>query len=245
MDIQISHGQKNFSDGHMIKFVLVVVLLSTTLIGRSQSQFSLGFSGGIDKTSHQFDFMPKTNLDETPDYNFGVDGIYRIKDWLRVKAELHYSNLGFTRYWETGTTDPLAIYKSKVALSNIYISPLVDLRFLKLGKLDLFASAGFRFEFQSGKWEKSYSNNGEKMDFDHVMDKYNEGRTGVVGGLLLKYNVTPALGITVSPQYTYFFSPLYFQNDYDDQYKFEIIGIEFNKTNLRRATVNIGIEYNF
>jgi hypothetical protein len=246
MDIQIFHGQKNFSLGQKIKFVMVVLLLSTTSIVRSQTQFSLGASVGYDKSFHQFDFMPLTNTDVSPDYNFGIDGAMKIKDWLRVKAELHYSNLGFTRYWESGSTDADAINKSKVAISNIDISPLVELRFLKVGNLDMFATTGFRFEIQSGKWEKSFTNSGEEMDYDHVMDKYNESKAGVVGGLFFKYNISPEFAFTLSPQYTYFFKPLYYQNKYDDEYKYQFLGIlDLNKTNLRRFSFNVGVEWSF
>lgn len=245
MDIQISRGQKNISGGLLIKLVLVVVLLSTTLIGRTQTQFILGGSLGYDKSFHQFDFMPKTNTDASPDYNFGIDGIMKLNDWLRVKAEIHYENMGFTRNWNTGSTDPDAIDISKVALSNLDISPMVDLRFLKVGKFDVFATAGFRFEFQMGKWEKSLTNSGEETDYDHVMDTYNESKAGVVGGLLFKYNLNKDFALTLSPQYTYFFDPFYFQNSYEDEYKFDFLGMEFNKCNLRRASVNIGVEWNF
>lgn len=245
MNIKNYFTQKITIGGSLFKFIVIVALLTISITGRSQSDFSLGFSVGYDKSFYQFEFMPKTNLDEFPDYNFGVDGVWNATDWLRVKLQLHYSNLGFTRYWNNESTDQDAIDLSQVAISNIDICPKADLKFLQLGNLNLYGSVGFAFEFQTGKWEKSLTKAGEEMDDDHVLDEYNEGKAGVVGGLVIKYNINPKLAITLSPDYTYFFTPYVFQSEYDDEYEYEFLWMDFNKIDLRRASFNIGLEWTF
>jgi hypothetical protein len=251
MEISISRGLKNSAHGLMIKFILVAFLMSTAFIGRSQVKYSLGASMGYDKSFNQFYKMPKINQDKTPDYNFGIDGVITIFDWLRVKTNLHYANMGFTRYWEpdltiTTTGGDSRINKSKVAMSNFDLSTQANLRFLSLGKdkLELFAALGFNFEFQMGKYERTYTLAGNETDNDYVNpngDEFNKSRAGAVGGLLFKYNVTPNWAITLNPQYTYFFKPYVFQNDYVDDVDWWIF--TFNKHDMRRFTVNIGFEY--
>ncbi len=235
MDIQHSLGQKKKAAHYPYKVLLVVALMFFAFEGFAQPQFSLGVSGGYDKNFNQFYKMPKTNVDAFPDYNIGVDGILTINDWLRVKAEIHYENLGFTRNWDIESSSPDRIDVSKVSLNNLDISPKVDLRFLKLGNFETYFSAGFRFEFMLGKYEVSYTASGEEMEDDHVMDEYNEGQAGVVGGLLFKYNVSDNISITLSPEYTYFFDPLYLQSEYDDDYEHD----------LYRMGVNLGVEWRF
>ena len=253
MDIQISRGLKNSAYGLMIKFVLVAFLMSTAFLGRSQVKYSLGASMGYDKSSNQFYKMPYTNQDKSPDYNFGVDGVVTIFDWLRVKTGLHYATLGFTRYYNpdltvTTTGGDSRINLSKVAISNFDLSPQVNLRFASLGKdkLEMFAALGFNFEFQMGKYERTYTLAGTETDDDHVNpsgEDFNKSRSGAVGGLLFKYNVTPQWAITLNPQYTYFFKPFVFQNDYVDDVDRWIF--TFNKHDMRRFTVNLGVEYRF
>mgnify|MGYP001766987884 CR=1 FL=1 len=254
MNSKNSCAKKKNSTGLMIKLFFVVILLSTTLLGHSQVQFGVGFSMGYNKSFDGttgpglYRRMPLENKNNFPDYNFGADGILKIKDWLRVKAELHYSNLGFTRYWNPdlsnpGTGDIKRIQESKVAVSYMDFSPKAELRFLKLGNFDAYASLGFQFEFKSGKWEKTTTLEGRETDDDYVLDDFNKSQSGVVGGLLLKYNITPNWAVTLSPSYTYFFDPLIFQNDYDHDIDTWLLNL--NKYDLKRYTVNIGVEYLF
>ena len=76
------------------------------------------------------------NKNNFPDYNFGADGILKIKDWLRVKAELHYSNLGFTAIGtQTSRTQEQEIlkeFKNRKLLLVTWISVLKLIMILKL-----------------------------------------------------------------------------------------------------------------
>ncbi|MBN1924366.1 MAG: outer membrane beta-barrel protein [Prolixibacteraceae bacterium] len=235
MDIQNSHGKKSIFVRYSYKFIVAIALLFFAFEGFSQVDFSLGISAGYDKSYNQFYKMPKTNVDGFPDYNFGVDAILGINDWLRVKAEIHYANLGFTRHWNIESTNPDRIDLSKVSLNNLDISPKVDLRFLKIGNFEAYATAGFKFEFLLGKYEVSYTASGEEMEGDYVADEYNEGQAGLTGGLLFKYKASDKISITLSPEYTYFFDPLYKLSEYEDDYKYD----------LYRVGVKLGVEWRF
>ncbi len=235
MDSQKFRGFKSFQKQNVHKLALLLVLTAFFQAGMAQTQFSLGVSAGYDQSYNQFYKMPKTNVDAFPDYNLGVNGILGINDWLRVKLELHYANIGFTRHWNIESTSPDRIDLSKVSLNNLDVSPRVDLRFLHLGNFEVFFSPGFRFEFMLGKYERSYTAAGTLMEETYITDKYNEGNAGVVGSLLFRYAISPEFSITLSPEYTYFFDPLYYQSEYDDPSKYD----------MQRIGVNLGVEWRF
>jgi hypothetical protein len=211
------------------KLLFVGLFLMFGVTGYSQSTFSLGVSGGYNKSFNHLVRMANTT-DAFPDYNFGVDGILKINERLNVRAELHYSNLSFTQKYNTVSSDPLRYYKSKLAISYLDISPEIECRLFSIKKFDLFASTGFKFEFQMGKYERAYLANGDKSDYNYISDvEYTTTQAGVVGGLVAKYNVTQYMAFTLKPEYTYFFHEFYSKNDY----------------NMQRVGVNLGVEWKF
>jgi hypothetical protein len=211
------------------KLLLVIFFLVFAISGYSQSTFSLGVSGGYNKSFNHLVRMLNTT-DAFPDYNFGVDGILKINDRLNVRAEMHYSNLSFTQKYNTVSSDPLRYYQSKLAISYLDISPKIECRLFSIKKFDLFASTGFQFEFQMGKYERAYLANGDKSDNDYISNvDYTTTQAGVVGGLVAKYNVTQFMAITLKPEYTYFFDEFYSKNNY----------------NMQRVGLNLGVEWKF
>lgn len=247
MKKDILHEQETFSDptGNVNKekssmtdisftkikgwVVLVISILIFTISGYSQPNFSLGVSGGYD---HSFNFLkglPKTNSDNFPDFNLGVSGILNLGDKVRVRAELGYENMNYTREWNFESQSPDRILNTVLSISNLDVSPRVDYKLVKAGKFDLYCSAGFRFEFTLGDFESTTKANGEKSTANFIENDYTKTQAGAVGGFIFKYNVNPSFGIILSPDYTYFFDKFSSKND----------------NNLQRVGVNLGVEWKF
>jgi hypothetical protein len=149
---------------------------------------------------------------------------------MRVRLDLHYANIGFTRNYNSDRSNPLNIDISKIAISNLDLSPKFEYRLVSLGKLDLFASAGFKFEFALGKYERCYLVNGKLSDQQHVdKSEFTQTQAGAVGGLVFKYNLNEFTAITLSPEYNYFFDKFSSRNDYV----------------MQRTSVNLGVEWRF
>jgi hypothetical protein len=102
------------------------------------------------------------------------------------------------------------------------------------GSFDLYASTGFRFEFNLGNIERTSLANGDKITTNLLINTntkagYTQTQAGAVGGFILKYNVNPSFGITLSLGYTYFFDYYYMKNDYK----------------MQRVRMNLGVEWKF
>jgi len=71
--------------------------------------------------------------------------------------------------------------------------------------------------------------NGDKLTTNLMSRDFTKTQAGAVGGLILKYNVNPSFGITLAPDYTYFFDQFSTKNDY----------------NMQRIGMNLGVEWKF
>jgi hypothetical protein len=229
MDQRTLHVQKSRNNPKRIGFLLVVIFSVMSLSSYAQSNFSWGLSGGYDKTFNHFTGMNYTNTDALPDFNFGVDGILKIGDRFRLKAEVHYSNLSFTRKYNFESLDDKRIDFSNLAIHNLGLTPKIDYRLASAGKLDIYASAGVKFEFALGKYERSLRADGEQTTKNFITDSYKQTQIGAVGGFVFKYNLSDFTAITLMPEYTYFFDKFYSKNDFD----------------MQRVGVNLGVEWRF
>jgi hypothetical protein len=221
-------------DGNFFKAVkgkvfLVIFFLIFSVVGYSQTTFSFGVSGGYDHNFNYLTGLTNTTSSSFPDFNFGVDGILNIGEKMRIRAELKYSNMNLTRNWNFNSQDLTRFDKSVLYISNLDLCPRFDYKLLTTGKFDLYASAGFHFEFNLGNYERSTLANGDKLTTNLMSRDFTKTQAGAVGGLILKYNVNPSFGITLAPDYTYFFDQFSTKNDY----------------NMQRIGMNLGVEWKF
>ena len=228
------HEQESTSTRKFDKILLAVLFLAISYSGYSQSSFSLGFSGGYDKSFNILDGITGAraqgvNYDKSPDYNFGIDGILRLNDHFRVRTEIHYANIGFTREYEYDIAPSSStVTKSKVAISNLDIAPTFDCKLIKIGKFNMYATLGMRFEFELGKYERSFLANGDKSSNQYFND-FTTTQAGATGGFIFDYDLGNQFSIFLIPEYTYFF------NTFNSK----------NTNTMQRATANIGLEYRF
>jgi hypothetical protein len=232
LNLAMNANTEKLSAKFKSKVLLVIFFLMFTIAGFSQSKFSFGVSGGYD---HSFNFLtglPITNSDLYPDFNIGVDGILNLGEKIRIRGELGYENLNFTHKYNSTSTSSTRIDKSVLSISNLDFIPRVDYKLLSSGKFDLFASAGFKFEFALGSFERTTLANGDKSEFKYmsnILGDYTKVQAGAVGGFIVKYNVSQYFGVTLAPDYTYFFDKFQTRND----------------NNMQRVGVNLGVEWKF
>jgi len=222
-------NQKRFFHSEPLKLSLIVIFLTISLVNYSQSKFSFGVSGGYNKTFNHLVGMKDANTDAFPDYNIGVDGILSIGERIRLRTDLHYSNIGITRKYNSESTDLRRLDYSKLAISNLDFTPKCEYRLATSGKLDIYASAGFRFEFQIGQYERTFLANGDKAENKYIADAFTKTQAGAVVGFLLKYNISEYMALTLAPEYTYFLDYFFSKNDYK----------------MQRVGVNLGVEWKF
>lgn len=202
-------------------------LLSVTAF--SQSKFAVSFQGAYDQNSNYLEDLKKLNTNEIPDFSGGVNLIYYLGKKFRLRAESDYSNISFTRDYQTDASIDKNVGLTKMSINNISLNPHVDYKIFSLGQLDLYGSAGLRFEFTLSDWQRTYNQAGDLLSGKYLLDEINPGEIGGTGGLILKYNISEHLGIQVAPEYTYYFRPLFTMND----------------NNLQRLSLKAGIEWRF
>lgn len=209
--------------------LLLTIVLFLALTSFSQSKFSLGFTAAYDQNSNHLVDLNKINTNEIPDFGAGANLIYYINDRMRLRAEAEYSNISFMRDYETDASVVKNIGVTKIAINDISLNPHFDYKLFSLSKLDLFASAGMRFEFTLTDWQRTYNRGGDLLGGKYLTDALNPGMIGGIGSVILKYNVTEHLGIQVVPEYTYFFRPLF----------------GLNENNFQRMSLKAGVEWRF
>ncbi len=215
------------------KIVLLVILMIASVKVFSQDKMTFGVNFGYDYNDKYLENLDGAeNVNELPDFNIGVDVGIELTERIRVRGELKYVNLSFTRDFSY-PVEETNIDQTKLSVNLIGFNPRFDYRLFSLGDFDTYFSTGMRLEFSSGDYIRTFTNDGEKSDDNkHIGNgKYVHKSTmaGVVGGFIFKYNINQNLGITIMPEYTSFLSRFY--ND--------------NQTSLQRANVNIGIEWTF
>lgn len=213
----------------MKQIFLFIFLFLFTATGFSQSKLALSFQGGYDQNLNYLGDLKKLNTNELPDFSGGVNLIYYMGKKFRLRVESDYSNISFTRDYQTDQSIENNVALTKMAINNISLNPHVDYKLVSLGNLDLYGSAGLRFEFTITDWQRTFNQAGELLSGKYLLDEINPGQAGGTGGLILKYNLSEHLGVQLAPEYTYYFRPLFGTND----------------NNLQRFSVKAGLEWRF
>ncbi len=211
-------------------FLVVITLLTMTVSVYSQKSFSLGVYGGYDYNMNHLGGL--TNFtNKTPDFSIGADWAFLfLNEDLRARIGLGYSNVSFNQDYSYTSENPLTVDRTHYVFNNLNVTPRADYRLLKLGNFDLYASLGLELEFLIYKYEGTFLKDGSYDDSSFWKKENAKTSAGVIGGFIFKYNFNDKIGLTVSPDYTYFFNEfIAIDNDYDFQ----------------RASLNIGLEWKF
>jgi hypothetical protein len=210
-------------------FTVILLFMFMVLTGFSQEHYSLFFSSGYDNNLNHLSGMKYSNSNEFPDYNFGLGGAVYLNDRFRLRAELKFVNVSFTRKYNFQTTTDGTIDKSVLSISNFDFNPYIDYRVFSVGKFDFYGYTGFRFEFNVGSSQYVYTLDGDKSTKNIVETDYKKAMVGLTGGCSLSYNINKKLAVSISPEYTQFLH--YFYSN--------------NTANFNRSSVNLGVEWKF
>lgn len=201
-----------------------------SISGLSQTKMSFGVTTGYDQNYCLFQDLPDETLNQFPDFNIGADISWYLGERIRVRGEVKYVNISYTRNFPFPEAD-YNIDFTKVSVNNLNFNPRFDYRLFSLKKLDFYVTSGFRFEFSTGDYIRTFNYAGENLDIDYVGvgEKHASAMAGVTGGFIFKYNFTPDFAFTLTPEYTSFLSEFY----------------QMNNMALQRASLNIGFEWAF
>jgi len=214
----------------MKKYLTVSLLfVFMTLAGFSQERYSLFFSSGYDNNVNHLSGMDYSNSNQFPDYNLGVGAAVYLNDRFRLRGELKYVNMSFTRNYNFLTTTTSTLDRSVLSVSNFDFNPYIDYRIFSVGKLDFYGYTGLRFEFSPGDTQSAYTIDGEKSYSNHIENNYKRAMVGLTGGCSLSYNINKQFALSISPEYTRFMN--YFYSN--------------NISNLNRSSINLGLEWKF
>ena len=211
----------------MIRVALLFLVLLTSFQGFSQSRFTVNLSAGCDQNINKY-YSPPNYLkfeNNKDDYNLGVDVGYRLADKFRVRMEFQYGKMSYGHSY--GASSDLT--KSEMTLTTLAFNPRLDYRIVQFGEFDLYLTTGLRLEYVTDDDQESVRTDGEISTRNYIAMDYDDKLSGMIGGAILKYNFTEHLGLTFSPEYTYFFDQLYSEND----------------GNLQRFSTKVGIEWTF
>lgn len=210
-------------------FTFSLLFMFISIAGFSQEHYSLFFTGGYDSNSNQLSGLKYSNSNKYPDYNLGVGAILYLNDRFRLRGELKYVHLSFTRKYNFSNTTTATVDRTNISASNFDINPYIDYRVFSIGKFDFYGFAGLRFEFSLGNTQTSYTVSGVKSDTRLIETDYKKAMVGLTGGCSLNYNINKKFAVFVNPEYTQFLN--YFYSD--------------NTANLNRASINLGVEWKF
>lgn len=211
----------------MYRTILFSFLVLLSFGGAAQSRFSVNLNGGLDYNINKY-YNPNTYKkfeNGKTDFNLGLDVGYRLGDNFRFRIELKYAELSYGHYYLSNSD----LLKSEMTLSNMNINPRMDWRIWTLGSFDFFLTTGLRLEFGLDAWQESLRTDGAVSTNKYISTDYDDNMSGLIGGGIMKFNLSKHLGITFAPEYTLFFDELFQRNN----------GV------LQRFSTNAGIEWTF
>ncbi|ARS34005.1 hypothetical protein [Pontibacter actiniarum] len=117
---------------------------------------------------------------------------------MKLRSELDYG-------YSTLHPDPLIPSQTEVTVKAQGVHLNYDHRVAGTGKLEVFAAAGARALFASSKKEETTYGDGRSEKTSLLVRDYCQNVFGVGAGAVAKYNHTPHLAITLTPDYMYYF----------------------------------------
>lgn len=216
----------------MKKIFFILVLVAAILFkGNAQNNEvipSVGLNFGIDYNMNAYQLSDRTYEGYTysyfgisPRYNIGADFGLKITNRFRPRIEFKYVNLKYGIDY-SNTHLNLEVFKTVTNVNYLDLNLHFDYILFTISKFQLFASPAIKYEFQTGY--SISTNKWSFLEFEHP--------SNIAAGAfsaIFKYNLSKRFGITLTPEYTYFFRPFFSKNTEPYQ----------------RVSVNLGCEYSF
>jgi hypothetical protein len=215
----------------MIKKILFSLLwvVSVSFTGHAQvdsleNEVFLGINFGIDYNMNAYGSTPNTTENYEyygikPQYNFGIDGSFKLTRRIRPRVEFRYVNVKYGIDM-TNANSPSTAGHTVVNVSYFGFNWHVDYLFIDTKKFQAFVSPGLKLEFKS-------QTNLSTGHWNTIELRHPKSIAGGALTMIFKYNITPRFGLTLSPEYTYFCRRFAAGNDKQYQRVSTNLGIEF------------------
>ncbi len=214
-------------------FIILLVMVAVPFVGIAQTaqpketapagetQFFMGLNGGLDYDINAF----KLDRNEIgfysyygirPRYNIGFDLGLKVSKKLRYRIEMKYVNVKYGINYDSIKNSSNTVLNVNYFDFNFHL----DYLWLTKGNFQLFISPALKYEFETG--ETMAGPNYNTTEIIHP--------SSVVGGALsaiAKYNFSKHFGLTLTPEYTYFFHAFTTGNSKPYQRFSSNLGVEF------------------
>lgn len=207
--------------------LLAASLVSSVAIAQTTTPeypiVTVGLNGGLDYNINAYRFTPTSEggkyFSEKPRYNVGVDlGLQINKRW-RPRFEMKFVNEKYGIDWSAYSN----LGKTYVNVNYFDLNLRMDFLLIPTRFFQFYVSPAFKYEFEIG----SGIINNYVMP-EGLLNHPTNLIAGAVSGIF-KFNVSNNVGITLTPEVTYFI------HDYAAR----------NNKPYQRNSCNIGVEYKF
>lgn len=195
--------------------------------------FSVGANAGWDHNTNAFRLTSDENASFTGEpnqFNIGIDFGVRMTKKFRPRLELRYVNMAYHMNWNS--TDYPDFDKTDCNINYFDLNLHLDYSLFTVNKLEVFVSPAIKWEQKSGDFVKTYKNDGSAPmtgRFTAIKKEYPGNIAGGAASMIFKYNFNKHLGLTLTPEYTYFFRDF----------------VKSNNKSYQRFNVNAGFEFTF
>jgi hypothetical protein len=193
----------------MKKLIFLLALIISTSILKAQSPISIGLNGGL---NYYFNSSYSLYYDDyaiKPDFTIGADMGLKLSEKSRFRFELGYGIMRSGRDWNIANPTSSSPIKSVLKAHFFNFNIRFDYKFLKYSKLDVYVSPALKTQCSLGAYETTSLQKGKDVTSKYLDRSYPNKIAGGALGLLFKYNLTDKLGLTLMPEYTYFFKKYY------------------------------------
>ncbi len=210
----------------MKKYFVLLVLLSISGLAFSQVKVFVNLNAGWDHTSNMYYNYNNYEIFENgeEEFSYGFDLGLKLSDVVRFRVATTFGSYCFGQMYTN-----MDVTQTDMTMKYFNITPRFDFRILHKGNFETFLSPGLKLEYISDADQKSYRTDGSVSDAKYVSTAYEKSMTGVAAAMIMKYNFNSNLGLTLTPEYSYFFKKLYEKND----------------QNLNRFSARLGLEWTF
>jgi hypothetical protein len=191
---------------------------------------TIGINGGIDNNINACRLYQNSNgntfYSDKTQYNIAVDLGYMATPRLRPRIELKYVKMFYGVNWDK--TEESTFLKTEVDLNNFDINIHLDYLLFSKANFQAFVSPTLKWEFVVSKdLENTTTKTTSSYNYYGVGSEYPKNIAGGAVSLLLKYNITKNIGVTLTPEYTLFFRNYVKSNDKPYQRLSANFGVEF------------------
>jgi hypothetical protein len=226
----------------MKKIVFSFILIFSTISVFPQDFepiFTMGINSGLnyDINAYQIPINDRfyyQYLSRPLQYNIGMDFAVAVTNNLRARIGLNFVNSQYGVNWNVGTPPsetPVDMVQSIQNINYFNISLHLDYLLTKWKKLDIYGSPGLKYEWETSDYINTTLNDGSSTSTNwyFLYPAYPKEIVGASVSLILKYNIGKHLGITLTPDYTFFFRNF----------------VSSNWQYYQRASLNAGFEFRF